>query len=581
MSDAGQPRRKRVVMAVNNPATIDNRVVKSAEAMASAGYECHVVGLLRSGFESEEYRNGVQYHRVPLIKGPVCILAGLGLASKVPAEKQEKTDTSTLKAMFSWLARVPYFLAIIKAVFYLFLFVPVLLLSTIRESIRKGPHTKGWTERVVRTSEKLSERTWRGVRDFVPRVVPLIWGVLGGIVFLALLVALLPLAAVYEWICHRLSEKNWQNRVTDKAFHWTRWIIPLELLHSQKRRNDLGDRLRKVAWLHVANMRGRYARAMVPKLRELQGDIYHAHELWPLEACALAARACGARLVYDSHELEAHRNAPYSRLERWLWTQHERRQVRRCDHVMAVSNGCARELERAYGLEEVTVLRNVPWTRQQTPPVGLRETLCLGPDMPLIVYVGSVTFNRGLQRTLEALHELPGFSLVTVGPWRKDTREELLIQAQKGGLSGRFFMHPKVPPEVLPKLIADADVSVIPIQNVCLSYWHCLPNKLFESAVAGLPMVVSDFPDMREFVEGNDIGAVCDPSDPRSIAEAIRKVYYNRHRYYSPEKIARLCRENCFETESRKLQRVYEQLIPSQAQSQWTVVPLEAHVSKA
>ena len=51
------------------------------------------------------------------------------------------------------------------------------------------------------------------------------------------------------------------------------------------------------------------------------------------------------------------------------------------------------------------------------------------------------------------------------------------------------------------------------------------PNKLFESIAAGIPIVTSDFPMRRRIVLEDPIGplgAVCDPTNPASIAEAIR-----------------------------------------------------------
>ena len=53
------------------------------------------------------------------------------------------------------------------------------------------------------------------------------------------------------------------------------------------------------------------------------------------------------------------------------------------------------------------------------------------------------------------------------------------------------------------------------------------PNKLFESLATGLPVVVSDFLEMRRIVlEDPDgpLGAVCDPADPASVARAIRSI---------------------------------------------------------
>ena len=43
----GLRRTRRVVLAVNGPATAGDHVVRSAEALAGAGLECHVVGVRR------------------------------------------------------------------------------------------------------------------------------------------------------------------------------------------------------------------------------------------------------------------------------------------------------------------------------------------------------------------------------------------------------------------------------------------------------------------------------------------------------------------------------------------------------
>jgi glycosyltransferase involved in cell wall biosynthesis len=53
------------------------------------------------------------------------------------------------------------------------------------------------------------------------------------------------------------------------------------------------------------------------------------------------------------------------------------------------------------------------------------------------------------------------------------------------------------------------------------------PNKLWEGLAAGVPVIVSDFPVMRRIVMDDPVGplgATCDPTDPRSIAGAIRAI---------------------------------------------------------
>ena len=77
-------------MAVNNPATVDSRVVRSAESLQDAGFEYHVVGTLRKGFPKEEIQNGVVYHRVPLRCDALALLAGYFPALMYPADIGDK-----------------------------------------------------------------------------------------------------------------------------------------------------------------------------------------------------------------------------------------------------------------------------------------------------------------------------------------------------------------------------------------------------------------------------------------------------------------------------------------------------------
>jgi glycosyltransferase involved in cell wall biosynthesis len=61
-----------------------------------------------------------------------------------------------------------------------------------------------------------------------------------------------------------------------------------------------------------------------------------------------------------------------------------------------------------------------------------------------------------------------------------------------------------------------------------------LPNKLFDYMLCGLPIVASDFPEIRKVVEGAGCGVLVDPTDPGAIAEAI--VYLLEH----PEEARRM-----------------------------------------
>jgi glycosyltransferase involved in cell wall biosynthesis len=162
---------------------------------------------------------------------------------------------------------------------------------------------------------------------------------------------------------------------------------------------------------------------------------------------------------------------------------------------------------------------------------GLRGHLGLESSTPLVVYVGSVTVDRGLALTVEAMALLPNVHFAVVGPRYEATEREMVEVARRVGVENRIHLVDAVAPDEVMGFVASADCSVIPIQNVCLSYYFCFPNKLLESVLAGLPVVVADLLELRRFIERFPVGVVVDASDPSSLAGGVERVLADPARY--------------------------------------------------
>jgi glycosyltransferase involved in cell wall biosynthesis len=67
---------------------------------------------------------------------------------------------------------------------------------------------------------------------------------------------------------------------------------------------------------------------------------------------------------------------------------------------------------------------------------------------------------------------------------------------------------PAVPPGEVLRHTQGADVGIHGGENVCLSYYYSLPNKVFEYVLAGVPVLGNDWPEIRRLVVGEGCGWV-------------------------------------------------------------------------
>ena len=272
---------------------------------------------------------------------------------------------------------------------------------------------------------------------------------------------------------------------------------------------------------------------LVPKfaqaIRAQQPDVCHAHDLNALIPAYFAARLTGARLIYDAHELETGRNPghrPPSPWKRWMWQPLEGLLIRQADAVITVSPSIAGELVRLYGISQPVLLRNCPELIALPPRGALRALLELPDDVQIVLYQGGLAKGRGLEPLVRAVARVPAAVLVMLGDGPLGDRLTVLVTEL--GIEGRVHLPGRVPWRDLLLYTRDANVGVSLIEDVCSSYYYSLPNKLFEYLTVGVPVLASDFPDMRQVVLGAGAGIVAGPADVEGIAAALRRLLADR-----------------------------------------------------
>ncbi len=307
----------------------------------------------------------------------------------------------------------------------------------------------------------------------------------------------------------------------------------------------------------------RFSLAAFRTAKKNPSDIYHAHDLNTLLAGYLAKKRLGGKLVYDSHELYVERNTlpkPAPRAKKvvgWL----EGFLLKEVDEVITVNKSIAKELKKRYKIKLPAVVMNTPKYNLVEKPKSLRLELGISAGEKIIIYSGSITFNRGLEQLIESLQFLENYSLVLMGFGREAYLEDLKNVARKAGVENRLYFFGPVPHEEVPVYVAGADVGAAPILNASLSYYLCSPNKLFEFIQAGIPAVGSNFPELSSVIEGNKIGYTFDPEDPKDIAKAVEKIFADPKKYQQMKKNTQeVAKIYNWEKEQEKLIKIYNDL---------------------
>jgi glycosyltransferase involved in cell wall biosynthesis len=311
-----------------------------------------------------------------------------------------------------------------------------------------------------------------------------------------------------------------------------------------------------------------YCRMVLAHARNAPPDVIHAHDFPCLQAAHRVWMDAGVPYVYDSHELWTERNrldAVIAAGEPEWERQREEAAIRKAAFTITVCDSIADHLVHAYQIPRPVVLRNTPLRRPEGY-VGMtaRRALGLTADDFLLVYVGKITRHRGVIDALEALVHLEArFKFVTVGALDPRFADEFAAAIERFGVAPRVFAFGPVPHSDVASAITDCDVSLVTMNRVCLSYAYALPNKLFESLQAGLPVIGPDSPEIEKIIASYGCGLTYRDRDGRHLAATITTLAADpalRSRLKAGAVDA--ARTLCWENEQVKLREAYGQLPP-------------------
>lgn len=270
--------------------------------------------------------------------------------------------------------------------------------------------------------------------------------------------------------------------------------------------------------------------------RELPpADLYHAFGILTIGiALELAedarSRGLAGVVVYDVIDVildsNNYANVPSPILA--VYKRRERGWVARADAVVTVNEPIADHLVRIWRRQlraRPTVLLNCQprWIPPDPRPDHIREATGLPPERRIVLWLGRLGRERGLDEAAEAVLRLrdAAFVMLGFGPWADQLRE----RDRDPRFAGRHLTLPPVHPDDVPVWTSSADASIIAVPANSLNQRLSTPNKFWESLTAGTPVVLGrDLEVMRAIVEADRLGVVADPADPADLARALREI---------------------------------------------------------
>ena len=261
---------------------------------------------------------------------------------------------------------------------------------------------------------------------------------------------------------------------------------------------------------------------------------------------AIAARACGALLVYHNHDLMMPQET------RWLFY----RLVKRGEEAAARAAGMVvfPQKERGRIFSRQAKLKRSPAIVYNCPLLSWPETAELqAPEVTawketvgnIILYQGGLLEHRGLFRLVDSMRDwtFEGGLLMVGLPLEENIVERLKERARAGGLLHRVMILPPIDHNNLASLSRLADVGIGVLQSgkaagndpryVNLRHLGGASNKIFEYMAAGLPVICARGSGFEEIIREPEHGFLCDGHSAEDIARAINDVFAEPQRYHS------------------------------------------------
>ncbi len=263
------------------------------------------------------------------------------------------------------------------------------------------------------------------------------------------------------------------------------------------------------------------SREAVDKAKKINADVFHFHdpELL-LHIKKLKLKFPESKVFYDIHENYC------VRFKMWglpafvgrLFRIFELFIIRRLDGY-TITTQSMQELFKSSNKPSCIINNSVNISRLEK--LNINDTQFTYP--PIIYTSGTHSHARNCIETIRAMRymnkEIP-FQMIFGGKYDSDIDQEMKAQATADGTINYLKLEGMLPWEVNFERTSEAFLGCV-IYADNSNNRVALPNRLFEYMYCGIPVVATDFPELRNIINKTRCGILVNSEDPEDIARAF------------------------------------------------------------
>ena len=274
-------------------------------------------------------------------------------------------------------------------------------------------------------------------------------------------------------------------------------------------------------------------------------DLIHAHYGFHSALLATIVKRKPVVITFHGSDVlkEPSRNKIYRKLQEFV--------VSRSDYIIAVSDEVRNVLVSSLGADpsKISVISCGVDTLifAPQPKMDIRSQLEIGRDQKVVLFIGRLDHNKGIDIISECARRMPNvsFVLVGVGPLRADAENCRCVGA--------------CPNSEIPVWTNAADVLLLPSRS------EGSPVVLKEALSCGVPVVASKIGGIPELVKDGETGYLVEAEDVDMFEERLRKLLDNPQKR---RQMGQKGREHMMENyDSRniaqRIKQVYEKVLAS------------------